>query len=404
MPSSQILYSNIQPVRINHPRATFQKVFNESVAKSDRIDIAVGYVSQASLEALRELVSAGDIRKINLILGMYVVDGITARTLHLARTINTEWKRAGVGSIRAVKCFKYHGKTYAFRRGGTVSHVIIGSANLSAIRPDAQTKRQYEISTVTTDPEICREVADFIEKLKDSKYSADIDDIHFKTLLDDNLELEGDENALRMPSQDFKLYKRYAIGTEFLLPLKVPTEAEKYNDSLRKFTKSNINVCYAAPRSAGKPRDWYEIQFTVPREVRELPGYPKRGEPFFVLTDDSYLFKVHTTSDNNKQFSAVGDELTLGRWLKGRFVSAGLVKPALNTQEDSAGARDGMITQEMLDQYGCTSLALQRTNRTYPDDKDEGRELELWLLSFKMKEGFEGADAVESEGCNHELS
>ena len=286
MPSSQILYSNIQPVRINHPRATFQKVFNELVAKSDRIDIAVGYVSQASLEALRELVSAGDIRKINLILGMYVVDGITARTLHLARTINTEWKRAGVGSIRAVKCFKYHGKTYAFRRGGTVSHVIIGSANLSAIRP------------VTTDPEICREVADFIEKLKDSKYSADIDDIHFKTLLDDNLELEGDENALRMPSQDFKLYKRYAIGTEFLLPLKVPTEAEKYNDSLRKFTKSNINVCYAAPRSAGKPRDWYEIQFTVPREVRELPGYPKRGEPFFVLTDDSYLFKVHTTSDN----------------------------------------------------------------------------------------------------------
>ena len=90
MPSSQILYSNIQPVRINHPRATFQKVFNELVAKSDRIDIAVGYVSQASLEALRELVSAGDIRKINLILGMYVVDGITARTLHLARTINTE--------------------------------------------------------------------------------------------------------------------------------------------------------------------------------------------------------------------------------------------------------------------------------------------------------------------------
>ena len=138
--------------------------------------------------------------------------------------------------------------------------------------------------------------------------------------------------------------------------------------------------------------------------MRELPGYPKRGEPFFVLTDDSYLFKVHTTSDNNKQFSAVGDELTLGRWLKGRFVSAGLVKPALNTQEDSVGARDGMITQEMLDQYGCTSLALQRTNRTYPDDKDEGRELELWLLSFKMKEGFEGADAVESEGCNHELS
>lgn len=392
MSTSQILYSNIQPLRVNHPQSTFRNVFSELAARSDRIDIAVGYVSQASLEELRALVSQGAIREVCLILGMYAVEGISARTLHLARTINAEWKKLGKGSIRAVKCFKYHGKAYAFSKEGQVTHVIIGSANLSAIKPDAQTRRQYELATVTTDSEICAETAAFIEKLRDPKISEDIDLISFKTLLDVNLELEGDQNALKMPSGDFGLYKRDVTGTEFHLPLSVPKEAEKTDDSHRRFTKSNINVCYAAPRSAGKPRDWYEIQFTVPVSVRSLPGYPVKGQPFFVLTDDGYLFKVHTTSDNNKQFSAVGDELTLGRWLKGRFVSAGLVKPVADTQADAAGARKGMITQEMLDQYGVECLALQKTTRTYPDDKD-GVDLELWLLSFKMRNSSGGAAA-----------
>lgn len=48
------------------------------------------------------------------------------------------------------------------------------------------------------------------------------------------------------------------------------------------------------------------------------------------MTDDGYWFKAHTTSDNNKQFSAVGDELIMGRWLKGRL-AAGIVKPVNNT-------------------------------------------------------------------------
>lgn len=386
MSLSQILYSNILPIRVRHPEATFENVFQQLAQESDRIEIAVGYVSQASLEELRRLVQAVEIKSICLNLGMYVLEGIPTRTLSLAKTINAEWKKLGKGEIRAVKCFKYHGKTYAFYKNGKVEKVIIGSANLSSIKPDAQTKRQYEISTLTTDPKLCQEIADFIERLKEPKYSANIDELDFKTVLDVNKDLEGDDNALKMPSQDYRIYKRHAVGPEFLLPLKVPKEAEKYDDTLRRFTKSNINVCYATPRSAGKPRDWYEIQFTVPIEVRDIPGYPQRNEPFFVITDDGYLFKVHTTSDNNKQFSAVGDELTLGRWLKGRFVAAGLVRPVVDTQADAAGAREGMITQEMLDMYGSSCLALQKTTRKYPDDKNEGRELDLWLLSFKMND------------------
>lgn len=380
-----ILYSNIRPVQVQRAQPSFQTVFQDLASQSDRIEIAVGYVSHASLEELRRIVS--DLTKIQICLnlGMYVIEGMPCRLLQLARTIHHEWQESGKGEIRAVKSFKYHGKIYAFYKLGTVHHAIVGSANLSALCPDAQTRRQYEVSTITNDPEACKNIALFIEELKTSKISDRIDNCNIRTYLDRNLELEGDNNALKMPSEDFHLCKRYASGTEFILPLKVPHESEKLDEKKGHFTKSNVNVCYSAPRSKGKSRDWYEIQFTVDKEIRDQPGYPEHKKPFFVLTDDGYLFKVHTTSDNNKQFSAVGDELTLGRWLKGRFVATGLVAPVTNTQSDTD--RSGMITMEMLDMYGCHALALQKTSRTYPDES--GKELELWLLSFKMEEGHE---------------
>lgn len=150
------------------------------------------------------------------------------------------------------------------------------------------------------------------------------------------------------------------------------------------YTKSNLNVCYAAPRSARKPRDWYETQFTVSTAVRCEPdgtpkyGYPQKNVPFVVITDDGYTFKCHTTSQNNKQFSAVGDELILGRWLKGRLVAAGLVTPVNDTSADHD--RQGMITKEMLDEYGCNSLLLTKTDCQIHED---GNTLDVWLLSFK---------------------
>ena len=81
---------------------------------------------------------------------------------------------------------------------------------------------------------------------------------------------------------------------------------------------------------------------------------------------------------NNKQFSAVGDELILGRWLKGRLVAAGLVRPVNDTGEDHD--RQSMITKEMLDEYGCNSLLLTKTDCQIHED---GNVYDVWLLSFK---------------------
>ena len=88
---------------------------------------------------------------------------------------------------------------------------------------------------------------------------------------------------------------------------------------------------------------------------------------------------MHTTSDGNKQFSAVGDELILGRWVKGRLAAAGLVTPVNNTLADTQ--RMGMITKEMLAAYGCDTLVLTKTTQ-HKEDED-GNVLDVWMLSFE---------------------
>lgn len=173
-----------------------------------------------------------------------------------------------------------------------------------------------------------------------------------------------------------------------MLPIKVPAYDERHMDDGKHYTKSNLNVSYAAPRSARKSRDWYETQFTVSKQITRLEGYPEKNATFAVVTDDGYTFKAHTTSDGNKQFSAVGDELILGRWIKGRLAAAGLVTPVNDTQADKD--RTGMITKEMLAAYGCDRLVLTKTDQK--TEGEEGNMLDVWILSFEATLGDEEGD------------
>ena len=122
------------------------------------------------------------------------------------------------------------------------------------------------------------------------------------------------------------------------------------------------------------------FQVTVDKGLTLLPGYPEKNKPFYVITDDGYRIKVHTTSDGNKQLSAVGDELILGRWIKGRLAAAGLVTPVNDTQKDKE--RAGMITREMLLRYGCERLVLTKTTKQAYDGDEL---LDVWMLSFEAE-------------------
>ncbi len=385
----KLLYSNILPLGTDEGQNTIIDTIKEQITLSDRIDIAVGYVSRASLDELEHLVEQNNIKNICLSIGMYFVEGMPEGSYHTALKLNKKWQESGIGEIRIVKAFKYHGKLYAFYKDNLPFSAILGSANLGVIKPEANNRRQYELSSITTDKNELSELTQFIDKLKAPNISNNIADVVGMPLIHEtNTALSGIELVTTVPQSNVDFYKRCAAYASFLLPLKVPSYDERHMDDGKHFTKSNVNVCYAAPRSKRKSRDWYETQLTVAKEITRIEGYPEKNKPFFIITDDGYWFKAHTTSDGNKQFSAVGDELIMGRWLKGRLAAAGLVKPVNDTQADTD--RTGMITKEMLQEYGCENLYLKKTGQTALDEN--GNSLDVWILSFKPLDQ-EGADS-----------
>ncbi len=376
----KLLYSNILPAGLDEGQMTIVDCFNEQIADCDGLDIAVGYVSKAALEELDSLITEHSIGYVNLIIGMYYVEGMPEGTYRTAVALNEKWREAGIGEIRMVRAFKYHGKLYVFHKDGDVKSAIIGSANLGVIKPEANNRRQYEVSSLTTEPSECREILDLIRKLYDARCSANIADVTDIPLIREvNTSLTGVDTVDQVPQAEVAIYARHKTETSFVLPIKVPAFDERHMDDGKHYTKSNLNVSYAAPRSARKSRDWYETQFTVNKSITLLPGYPEKNVAFYVITDDGYTFKAHTTSDGNKQFSAVGDELILGRWIKGRLAAAGLVTPVNDTQLDRD--RLGMITKEMLAAYGCDTLVLTKTDQKMEDE--DGNLLDVWFLSFE---------------------
>jgi hypothetical protein len=376
----RLLYSNILPLATLEGQETIINCFNDQFANSDRVEIAVGYISRPALEELDLLVEKHNILNICLIIGMYFIEGMPEGSYNAALELNKKWVEAGIGEIRIVKAFKYHGKLYCFYKDGHPFSAIIGSANLGVIKLDANNRRQYEISAITDDATECTEIAEFIDRLKAQNCSANIANVTGMPIIREvNTSLSGIDTVTQIPQASVQLYEQHKTGVSFVLPIKVPAFNERHMDDGKHFTKSNINVSYAAPRSKRKSRDWYETQMTVSKEITRSEGYPEKNKPFFVVTDDGYWFKAHTTSDGNKQFSAVGDELILGRWIKGRLAAAGLVTPVNDTQADTD--RKGMITKEMLQAYGCDSLVLSKTDQKALDE--DGSELDVWVLSFE---------------------
>lgn len=377
----KILYSDILPLALEDGKQTILDCFIEQAQKADRIEIATGYISCASLNELDAMVERFGVSNIVLTIGMYFIEGMPEKSYHIAMKLNQKWKERGIGEIRMVTVFRYHGKLYCFIKDGVCFATIIGSANTGFIKVDANNRRQYEIAYLTESPSECTEFLTHIEQLKEDRCSSNITDLSDMPLIrEENISLDGVDRVSQLSPSGVKLYFERRTEISFVLPIKVPAFEERFMDDGKHFTKSNINVCYAAPRSKRKSRDWYEVQMTVSKEITKLEGYPEKNVPFFAVTDDGYWFKVHTTSDGNKQFSAVGDELLMGRWIKGRLAAAGLVEPVNDSQLDTN--RSGMITKEMLEAYGGNAIVLTKTDQMALDD-DKTTMLDIWTLSFE---------------------
>ena len=379
----KFLHSNMLPINFFKEQESIAECFWEQFAKSDQVEIAVGYISKASLIELYNMVEKYNIKKICLNIGMYFIEGMPENLYYTAVDINCKWMKSKIGEIRLIKSFKYHGKNYCFYKNNKIFSAIVGSANLGVIKLDASNRRQFETAVFIESFDDCQNISNLLDELKEEKCSVNISEISDLTLIrEENNSLNNIENVKKVPNTEIELYQKYLTKTSFILPLKVPKYLERHLDDGKHFTKSNLNVCYAAPRNKRKSRDWFETQLTVSKDITRMEGYPEKNVPFFVITDDGYWFKVHTTSDGNKQFSAVGNELIMGRWIKGRLAAAGLVYPVNDTRKDIE--RKGMITQEILNRYGCNQLVLTKTTKTAVDE--DGNELDVLYFSFESSD------------------
>lgn len=386
-----ILQSTIKPMPDNPDSKPIGEFISQKILQSDEVKIAVGYISQRSLSELDVLAQKASLKKVILIAGMYSQEVIYSSTYNLVKKLNSKWMTDEIGEIRYVKPFQYHGKIFLFYKDQEPVGAVIGSANLSVLKPDGYSRRMFETS--------CWVEGDAVSVLEKQfndlmlpKCSVNAESADFLTVEPDpNLLLDGVELVQKVPENTVDFYKNHLTGTEFIFPIKVPAFKDRFLDDGKHFTKSNINVSYAAPRSKTKNRDWFETQMTVSTKIREKPGYPEYKKPFFVVTDDGYWFKAHTTSQGNKQFSAVGDELIVGRWLKGRLAAAGLVEPVNDTGADTE--RLGMITKEMLEAYGADALKFEKTDQKAVDPNaapDENNELDVWMISMTKNPGESG--------------
>ncbi len=352
----EFLFSNYPPVRTEF--STFYEKFYSLIPASNRLDIAVGYVSSDSLMELKRIVELNEnIKKLNLIVGMHYFERFTKVQYKAAMALNEFLASNLIGEVKLVNAFKYHGKLYSYSRDSFPYAGIIGSNNLSGIVDTAS--RVYESSILIDEIKSVRKMNEFIEAL--SRFaSKNIKEFEIDTFNPVTSVLEGLEAVDRLLPSEQSAVKEHLSEIKFDIPAK--TEP-----------KSNLNCFHGKGREnmsthLVKPRHWYEVELIVPINLRRMPDYPKgtpKGEPeteFRVYTDDGFSFmcQVNGGEDGlwNKNLRSSGDLTVLGKWIKGRLENEGV----LNVGD--------IITEETLRTYGrktITMTKLKDSNDWYLD-------------------------------------
>lgn len=174
----RFLYSDILPVGLESGQQSIAQCFLETLAQADRVEIAVGYIAQSSLEELARLVEEHGLRHVMLLMGMYIRDGMPERLHTCALRINEDWRRRGCGEIRIIMPMSYHGKVYCFYRNDKPYAAIMGSANLTFLRPDATHERHYDVAAFYDEAAACRSMAAHLRSISLSGISENIAKIH----------------------------------------------------------------------------------------------------------------------------------------------------------------------------------------------------------------------------------
>ena len=343
-----LLFSKIQPLILDNE--SFSEAFEKLLMSSNQMKIASGYISEESLMELKsilEFYKDGENKKTcDLTIGMHAREGFTRPQYEAAMNLGEFLDENNLGVVRMCTAFKFHGKVYSFFNDNVPLASIMGSSNLSNILE----RKQWEVDYTFTDELTLRELNSFYDDLA-IKTTKKLLEMPAPESFNENKNLlDGRMGVEKVLSDDLEKFKREKNGVVFEIPLKAEA-------------KSNLNVFFGKGRlsqtGAIRPRPWYEVELIVPISITSLENYPRAGAVFNVVTDDGWKFKCKISGQNDKNLRSEDDLKTLGRWIKGRMESAGILKVGQ------------LITEEMLERYGRNSLTMSQTS-----------DLETWILDF----------------------
>lgn len=352
----EFLVSNFPPLKIGKSR--FNDRFHSLLKQSTSIDIATGYISEGSIDAISELIYKNGGPVCNLTIGMHFFEKFTHGQYASAKQMHDFLSVNKLGAVKLVTSFPFHGKLYSFKKGSEAFASIIGSSNFTNILLH-NSSRQYETDIFISEPTINKEINHFIEELsiRSASYLSDLEIVEFKETND--LLTAALDGVKKLELFELESFKNTVIDSIcFDIPLTTYEIAPK----------SNINAYFGKGREGKngivKARPWYEVELIVPKQIVSLPHYPKpsldeKDKRFKVFTDDGYEFQCIINGSGYKNFRSVGGLTILGKWLKGRLERFG----ALRTGQP--------VTKDVLNKYGRSSFSLQPTEN--PD---------LWFLDF----------------------
>jgi hypothetical protein len=351
---NEILQPKINPL-ITNGLSFFDK-FKELTNRSDELTITSGYISEDAIYFLKHNVNK--LPKFNLAIGMMAIEGFTKSQYSNLIELNDLMIQNNKGLAYVSNSFKFHGKAYSFKKNGTTFASIIGSTNIS-ILGDPE-KRQHEIDIVINEKESINKIVEIQNEL--INYSLEVKNFIPTKFLDNTQKplLEAyinsqNVNVEKIEESQFIEIKKNLTSNKFELPLKCEQ-------------KSNMNVFLGKGREGNGliiPRSWLEAEVIVNAEITRRPNYPT-SRVFWVITDDGWKFKIKTGGDNSKNFRSENDLHVLGAWIKGKLLSAGVVKFGQ------------FISNIELANYGNNKLTLTKI-----DKKENG--LDFYFLDFSKK-------------------
>lgn len=294
--------------------------YTDLVEDADMFNIATGFVSNASILELEDLIKyrqkSHKAMKLNLFIGMNYLEQFTRLQYEALKELNSYLLTDKLGNIYLSKESRYHGKMYSFIKDDICQAGFIGSSNLGSFLGTSTEYIEADLLLQNEEANLLNKRINNIIEALGTKFS-DVPEIsEFKkpifNLLDDN------NYVNKLSEEKYVDICSGKLDYQVDVPLKVGDKAGK----------SNLNTYFGAGKIKGRfsPRNWYEAEIIISKKLPNLDKLPKEDEIFTVVTDDHFMFKCKRQGDFGKNLRTLGDLRILGKWIKGHMEAEGALK------------------------------------------------------------------------------